>query len=243
MKVKEIMTPRVISVPPQAKVIEAIETMLLSNIRRLLVEGGMIVTMRDLVYAWERVNDSVASVATKDLLFVHPDVSALDAAKIMTARGVGSLLVGDGIKVEGIVTERDLLKALSVKEQIPAGDVMNPDPLVVEMDEFLSEVVELMKERWTRHAVVVKDSRPIGVISVRDVARAVSAGRNLRKTRVDEFMTVRVLSVERTEPLEKVRELMATQNVGYVPITDRDGLLVGGIGERDLLAAIVISLF
>jgi CBS domain-containing protein len=43
--------------------------------------------------------------------------------------------------------------------------------------------------------------------------------------------------------LEKVRELMATQNVGYVPITDRDGLLVGGIGERDLLAAIVISLF
>jgi len=103
--------------------------------------------------------------------------------------------------------------------------------------------VELMKERWTRHAVVVKDSRPIGVISVRDVARAVSAGRNLRKTRVDEFMTVRVLSVERTEPLEKVRELMATQNVGYVPITDRDGLLVGGIGERDLLAAIVISLF
>jgi len=182
-------------------------------------------------------------VATKDLLFVHPDVSALDAAKIMTARGVGSLLVGDGIKVEGIVTERDLLKALSVKEQLPAGDVMNPDPLVVEMDEFLSEVVELMKERWTRHAVVVKDSRPIGVISVRDVARAVSAGRNLRKTRVDEFMTVRVLSVERTEPLEKVRELMATQNVGYVPITDRDGLLVGGIGERDLLAAIVISLF
>ncbi|MGC9105011.1 MAG: CBS domain-containing protein [Thermoprotei archaeon] len=243
MKVKEIMSVRVISVPPQAKVIEAIETMLLNNVRRLLIEGGMIVTIRDLVYNWGRLNDSVASVATKDLLFVDPEVDVVEAAKIMTAKGVGSLLVGDGVKVEGIVTERDLLKALRPGREVVVKDVMNPDPLITTMDEYLSEVVDLMKERWTRHAVVVKDDRPVGVVSVRDIARALSASRNLRKTKVDEFMTIRVLSAEETASLEKVREVMATHNVGYVPIVNKEGKLVGGIGEKDLLASIVVSLF
>ena len=243
MKVKELMNPNVVSVSPHAKIIEAIDIMLTNNIRRLLVEGGMIVTIRDLVYAWERAEHSVSTVATKDLLFVDPDVDVVEAAKIMTARGVGSLLVGDGVKVTGIVTERDIIKALRAKSNTLAKDVMNADPLTCVRDETLSEVVDLMRERWTRHAFVVDGESVVGVLSVRDIARAMAARRDLRKTKVDEFMTLRVVSARPDDSLEKVRELMAVNNVGSVPVIDPNKGLVGAVGERDMLVALIVSSF
>ena len=243
MKVKDVMNPNVVSVSPYVKIIEAVDIMLTNNIRRLLVEGGMIVTIRDLVYAWERAEHSVSTVATRDLLFVDPDVDVVEAAKIMTARGVGSLLVGDGVKVMGIVTERDVIKALRAKSSTLAKDVMNADPLTCVRDEALSEVVDLMRERWTRHAFVVDGGSVVGVLSVRDVARAMAARRDLRKVRVDEFMTLRVVSARPDDSLEKVRELMAVNNVGSVPVIDPSKGLVGTIGERDMLASLVVSSF
>ena len=243
MKVKDVMSPNVVSVSPYTKIIEAVDIMLTNNIRRLLIEGGMIATIRDLVYAWERSEHSVSTVATKDLLFVDPDVDVVEAAKIMTARGVGSLLVGDGVKVTGIVTERDVIKALRVRSNALAKDVMNADPLTCVRDETLSEVVDLMRERWTRHAFVVEGGSVVGVLSVRDVARAMVARRDLRKTKVDEFMTLRMVSARPDDSLEKVRQLMAVNNVGSVPIIDPNKGLVGAIGERDMLVALVVSSF
>ena len=243
MKVKEIMSTNVISIAPYAKIIDAIGVMLSNNIRRLLVEGGMIVTIRDLVYAWDKLNNSVSTVATRNLLFIDPEADVIESAKVMTSKGVGSLLVGDGIKVLGIVTERDVIKALRVGKDIMAKDIMNADPLTCVKDESLSEVVELMKERWTRHAIVVEDGSVIGIISVRDIARALAAKRDLRKTKVDEFMSVKVIYARPDDTLEKVREMMATNNIGVVPIVDPAKGLVGSIGERDMLAAIVVNSF
>ncbi len=217
--------------------------MLSNNIRRLLVEGGMIVTIRDLVYSWDKPNNSVSTVATRDLLFIDPEADVIESAKVMTSKGVGSLLVGDGVKVQGIITERDIIKAVRVGKDIMAKDVMNADPLTCVKDESLSEVVELMKERWTRHAVVVDDDSVIGIISVRDIGRALAAKRELRKTRVDEFMSLKVIYARPDDPLEKVREMMALNNIGAVPVIDPEKGLVGIIGERDVLATIVVNSF
>ncbi|NON63353.1 CBS domain-containing protein, partial [Acidianus sp. RZ1] len=126
MLVKDIATSNVISVSKDTPIISALEIMERENIRRLLVDKEGIITIRDIVYNWKRISSgTVVDIMNNNLLFISPSANLKEAMRIMTKEAVGSLILGDGENVKGIVTERDLIRYAKVEVNTFIGDIMN----------------------------------------------------------------------------------------------------------------------
>ncbi|BBG22969.1 CBS domain-containing protein [Sulfuracidifex tepidarius] len=236
MKVSEVMTKEVASVSEETTLKVALDIMLRMNMRRLLVRNGKltgILTIRDIVYNGD-LNKKVGDVASKDVQFVMPTATLKEACRIMTSQALGSLLVGDGVEVEGIVTERDLIRYCKPPSS-NVGDVMNIDPIIAGKDATIKEIVDFMKKKWVRHAVIVEDSLPVGIISVRDISRAMLSKGSL-EVKVEGFMTVSPFKVTPDSTLETARRIMVEHNIGFLPVVDPRTLL-GSLSEREMIAA------
>ncbi len=102
------------------------------------------------------------------------DASVREAARIMADRNVSSILVMDGPRILGIVTDRDLRKrvvAAGLDTSDSVSSVMTPDPTVVAAEALAFEVLLLMMDGQIHHLPVVESGRPIGVITSTDLVR------------------------------------------------------------------------
>jgi CBS domain-containing protein len=99
--------------------------------------------------------------------------SALEAARLMTDKFIGSVVVTSHSRVVGIFTERELMMRVVGKDRDPAqvriGDVMHTDHLRIHPDATCDEALQLMKEQRSRHLLVFDDDRFIGLLSLRDI--------------------------------------------------------------------------
>jgi CBS domain-containing protein len=115
---------------------------------------------------------SVGDVMTKELLELAEETRLVEAAAAMTARRVGSaLVVADG-RLIGIVTERDVLRAVG------SGDVgghvrdwMTRHPETVDADESAQQAAVVMIHGGFRHLPVLDGGKPCGIVSIRDLMR------------------------------------------------------------------------
>ena len=101
-------------------------------------------------------------------------VSIREAARIMAARDVSSILVMDANEIIGIVTDRDLRKrvvAAGLDTQDSITSVMTPEPVVVNADALAFEILLLMMDGRIHHLPVIEDGQPIGVITSTDLVR------------------------------------------------------------------------
>lgn len=105
------------------------------------------------------------------LVIAGPDATVAHAAELMRSNHVGAVLVVEGERLVGIFTERDAVYRVMASGRDPSvtplGDVMTRDPRTVEHDETLGYALMLMHEHGFRHAPVLADGRPIGVVSAR----------------------------------------------------------------------------
>jgi len=103
-----------------------------------------------------------------------------EAAATMWQQQTGSLLVMEGDKLAGIVTERDLLRCTAEgvdAKSTAVSEVMTPDPVTIGPDTALKEAAEIMFQKWFRHLpVVAPDGTVVGVISQRDLLTIVAEG-------------------------------------------------------------------
>ncbi|KOT40861.1 oxidoreductase [Streptomyces caelestis] len=105
---------------------------------------------------------------------VGPHTSVAEVARIMRDRGLGSVLVTDGDRLRGLVTDRDLMVRSVSRggdpEDITVAGACSDDPVTVAPDDDLDHAVRLMREHAVRRVPVVEDGRPVGVVSLGDVA-------------------------------------------------------------------------
>jgi CBS domain-containing protein len=115
----------------------------------------------------------VSNHMATDLLTVEPDVRLAEAARRMARRGVGAVLVLGGERLAGILTERDLLKAVAAgfTDEARVSEWMTRQPETVEPDESTDQAASLMIHGGFRHLPVVEGGRPIGILSIRDLMR------------------------------------------------------------------------
>ncbi len=115
----------------------------------------------------------VASHMSRDLLTVGPDDGLGEAAKRMVARGVGAVLVMDGERLGGILTERDLLKAVAsgLSDDARVRDWMTRHPETVEASDATEHAAALMIHGGFRHLPVMEGGAVAGIISIRDLMR------------------------------------------------------------------------
>ena len=117
---------------------------------------------------------SARELTRRDPVTVPVTVTIVEAAQVMTDEGVSCLLVMDGPRVAGILTDRDLRRRVVAVGADPAGpvtSVMTADPVVVAADSSALELLMVMTELTVHHLPVVEGTRPIGVVTTTDLMR------------------------------------------------------------------------
>jgi CBS domain-containing protein len=112
---------------------------------------------------------------SRDLLSAGADLPLSEAAQRMCAKDVGAMLVLDGTRLVGILTERDVLEAVGegAGESATVGDWMTRDPETIEPDETTEHAAVLMIHGGFRHLPVTEGDEVVGMLSIRDLMRIV----------------------------------------------------------------------
>ena len=115
----------------------------------------------------------IASVMErKKVLIAPPETSVSTAAGLMAERKVSAVMVVEDGRLVGIFTERDAVYRVIAKGRDPRAtrlaEVMTPDPSTVAPDETFGYAMLMMHERGFRHAPVVENGRPVGIVSARN---------------------------------------------------------------------------
>jgi CBS domain-containing protein len=121
---------------------------------------------------------TVGQLMKQELVTVDTGTSAVEAAKLMKACNVGSVLVSKQGRIVGIVTESDIVKKFVGADKlpyfVPVEEIMSTPVVGIEERRPITEAADLMNRHRTRHLGVTKGGALIGVISVRDFLRPVS---------------------------------------------------------------------
>jgi CBS domain-containing protein len=108
---------------------------------------------------------------------VSPETTVYDAIKVMADKEVGALLVMDGDKLAGIVSERDYARKVILRgrssKNTPVRDIMTERVLYVRPEQTIEECMALMTAKRVRHLPVCDGARVIGVVSIGDLVKSV----------------------------------------------------------------------
>ncbi len=111
------------------------------------------------------------------VLSVTRETLVFDALKLMAEKNVGALLVMNGDKLLGVLSERDYARKVILlgksSHEITAGDIMSDEPITVTPKQTVEDCMELMSSRRIRHLPVIDNGRVIGVLSIGDLVKAV----------------------------------------------------------------------
>jgi CBS domain-containing protein len=114
----------------------------------------------------------ISEIMTKATVTDAADDSLQEAAARMWNAQTGSLLVMEGENLMGIVTERDLLRAVANglnPAEVPLKDVMRTDLITCGPQTTLKEAAKIMATKWIRHLPIVDDGKVVGIVSQRDL--------------------------------------------------------------------------
>ena len=120
----------------------------------------------------------VADVMTQASITESSTDTVRQAAEKMWRQQTGSIVVVDGADFVGIVTERDILKAVAHGTELDTthvGDLMTRDVITTSPDTALRDAARLMARHWIRHLPVLKGSEVVGILSQRDLAGVFAA--------------------------------------------------------------------
>jgi CBS domain-containing protein len=112
---------------------------------------------------------------SRDLLTVEPAVDLAEAARAMHGRGVGAALVLEDGRLTGILTERDMLRAVATGHDSgePVSEWMTHHPETIESSDTTEHAAVLMIHGGFRHLPVVDGGELVGILSLRDLMRVV----------------------------------------------------------------------
>lgn len=118
---------------------------------------------------------TVAEVMNRNVLSVDPTASIGEAAEKMIEGGVGAVVVmEDGVRLTGIITERDLLRAVAQRARAAEARVrqwMTESVITIEPDTPIQDAAQMMFENNFRHLPVSKDGRMLGIVSLRRLSQ------------------------------------------------------------------------
>ena len=114
----------------------------------------------------------------KDIMTTNPvtcptDAQITDVARLMKERDIGNVIVLEGDRVAGIVTDRDIvIRAVAEGRdgQTTVGDITTRDIVTLSPDDDVKRAVEVMREQAVRRLPVVEQGRAVGIVSLGDLA-------------------------------------------------------------------------
>lgn len=111
---------------------------------------------------------------------IAPSASVLESIRLMAEKGIGALVVMDGERLAGIVSERDYARKMVLQGRssaaTPVSEIMTRDVITVAPRQNIQQCMELMTDRHLRHLPVVDDDgKVVGLLSIGDLVKNVIA--------------------------------------------------------------------
>ncbi|TAJ43391.1 CBS domain-containing protein [Methanofollis fontis] len=268
-----IATRDVISVPPTMTILSAVETMTEYGFRRLpITDAGTrrlrgIVTARDSIdflgggdrfnlvrvkhngNLLSAINESVREIMTQRVTTIPHTASIAEVTRMIVDKKIGGLpIVDDEEALAGIVTERDVMKALATEEtDVIVEEIMSTSLRVAGPDTPIGTVTSRMITHGFRRLPLVSDDVLYGIVSASDIMKYLGSGEVFRRLSTGDVAEVMALPVRTlvsgdlftTVPGANINDAalkMLQKKVGALPVIE-DGRLIGLITEFDLVKA------
>jgi CBS domain-containing protein len=139
-----------------------------------------------------RISEVIGAKSSQDVITISPDATVRDLIQLLAQHNVGALVVShDGSAVDGIVSERDVVRHLLDSDDIldgQVGAIMTVEVATASPDTSLDEMRTLMTERRIRHVPVVTDGSLSGIISIGDVVKAAMNQLEFERDQLDSYL-------------------------------------------------------
>ncbi|HET6625326.1 MAG TPA: CBS domain-containing protein [Nocardioidaceae bacterium] len=139
-----------------------------------------------------RINEVLAAKASHEVITVNPDATVRDLLGLLAQHNVGALIVsGDGSSVDGIVSERDVVRRLHENEDLlgsPVSSIMTAEVQTCEGHHPVTDLMQVMTEQRIRHVPVVKDGLLTGIISIGDVVKSRMRELEFERDQLDSYV-------------------------------------------------------
>jgi CBS domain-containing protein len=139
-----------------------------------------------------RINDVLSGKGSHEVVTVQPDASVRELLGMLAEHNIGALVVSvDGAGVDGIVSERDVVRHLHQNEAVldsPVSAIMSTDVRSCGSHDTVDEVMALMTELRVRHVPVTKNDRLVGIVSIGDVVKSRMSELTFERDQLDAYV-------------------------------------------------------
>jgi CBS domain-containing protein len=139
-----------------------------------------------------RISQVLSGKSSTDVVTVTPDATVRALLGMLAEHNIGALVVSaDGATVDGIVSERDIVRHLQRDEQVldaPVSSIMTGDVHTAQSGQDLTDLMQVMTERRFRHVPVVDDGRLTGIVSIGDVVKSRMSELEFERDQLDSYV-------------------------------------------------------
>lgn len=135
----------------------------------------------------------ILNIKGNDVWTVSPDIKVFEALKTMADKNIGALVVLDGEKVVGILSERDYARKVILhgksSHEIPVREIMSTDIHYVDPEQSIEHCMEEMTDKRVRHLPVRDNDLLAGIISIGDVVKAIISEQETTIKHLENYIT------------------------------------------------------
>lgn len=139
-----------------------------------------------------RISEALAAKSSQEVITVSPDSTVRELLSLLAQHNVGALIVSsDGSTVEGIVSERDIVRRLREDEAVlesPVSSIMTVEVHTCRREDAVNDLMKVMTERRIRHVPVTKDGVLTGIISIGDVVKSRMGELEFERDQLDSYV-------------------------------------------------------
>ena len=114
--------------------------------------------------------------------------------------------------------------------------IMRERVVTVDSSRSISDAARVMSNNKVGSLVIVKNGKPVGIVTREDIVNAVANGKDIRKSKLSDLKQEKFITAKPTDDLKRVVEVMVEEGVSRVPVLDK-GRLVGILTEKEILIA------
>ena len=124
---------------------------------------------------------------------IEPNSFVYDAIKLMAEKGIGALVVMEGERLVGILSERDYARKVILKgkssKKTPVADIMTKDVLFARPEQNVEECMAVMTEKHIRHLPVMDGRQVVGMISIGDLVKTIIAEQKFTIEQLEHYIS------------------------------------------------------
>jgi CBS domain-containing protein len=129
---------------------------------------------------------------TPEVHAIGPDAPVIDAIRLMAEKRIGAVLVLQGGRLAGILSERDYARKIVLEgrssKDTPVRDIMTSDLVTVKPGDSAQSCMQIMTERRIRHLPVLDGGELVGVVSIGDLVKAVIEDQQLELDQLQRYI-------------------------------------------------------